>query len=153
MEMDRCVVFLFLVCSVVLCEECVIFDFESDIEDSFTHDEKTCPNLEMWNVGNYRDIELDSPHPKSTQYFYPDVTSSCAVSRQIPMEELGILELNFYFDSKSGGDHLLVTVSTIGSVTVGNIFITPQNPLVRGWRSERVTLTGTGKYMGFVSNE
>ncbi|CAG9565913.1 unnamed protein product [Danaus chrysippus] len=153
--MDRCVVFFFLVFSVVLCEECVIFDFESDIEDSFNHNEDDCPNLKMWNMGNYGDIELDSPNPKSTQYIYPDVMPTCAVSRHIPMEESGILELNFYFDPKSLGDHLSVTVKAIDSIntTVGTLFtIASQNPQI-GWRSERIRVTGTGKYLGFVSNK
>ncbi|CAK1542069.1 unnamed protein product [Leptosia nina] len=148
MSKRRCLLVLLLSHS-VFCDDCHTYDFEKDFEITFHQNQSMCEGRVMWQIGDYSDFNITSPHELSTQFAYPGKSLSCVSSISYPMEGNGVFEVTGYLEPE-GGVELLVLVNEIvpngPDAAVGNIWFT-----AKGWDTRNVTLTGRGKYQGYIT--
>ncbi|KPI98338.1 hypothetical protein RR46_09554 [Papilio xuthus] len=152
----KCVVLILVYSSVVFCDECVSYNFEEDFEDLFTSNEGVCTDMRTWNIGDYRSLAIDSPHPSSSQCILPSDQLSCVSSFRFTMTSGGRVEANVYMVSFSPVDQVSFVVNEIvpggNDAAVGTIVLSSMDPnFVNGWHVLRVTLTGRGTYNAFIT--
>ncbi|CAK1580860.1 unnamed protein product [Parnassius mnemosyne] len=155
MDQKRFILF-FLLCPVVFGKDCVTYSFEENFESLFAKEKGICNAMEMWDIGNYSSIPIDSPHPLSTTFISPNTLLSCVSSFTFLMSAGGVFEVNLFMDPASQTDQISLVVNEVVSggadASVGNTAITPMNPTFEiGWHALRITLSGSGTYEGYVS--
>lgn len=155
--MDARYLVLLLFCSKVTCEDCLTYSLEDGFNNTISNEVGLCIGFSNWIVGTYEEGPIDPPNSFTTKYIYPDINASCASSYFLSLEAAGTVEVNLYIDPHSVTDQVSILINQIvpdgNDAVVGSSFIlASQSNLQRGWRSERVSLTGSGSYVGYVSS-
>lgn len=143
---------LLICCNVVLCQDCVIENFENGIED-FT----ACFTQSKMILREYSSSNMISPHPRSTKFVTPGSTTSsfsCLVSPSYTITRGGTLEVNRYSTSKNSTDITYVdVVMRVGDTTtfVRDYFTPSRSNFVQGWDTFRMVVPGSGTVQAYVS--
>lgn len=155
--MDARYLLLLLFCSKVICEDCLIYSLEDGFNDTLSNEVGLCVGMISWNMGTYEGGPIYPPHPSTTKFMYPNINLSCVSSYHLPLSATGIVEVNLFMEPQSSTDQVSILINQIvpdgNDAVVGNSWIlATQENFVRGWRTERITLTGSGSYQGYVSD-
>ncbi|XP_046966607.1 mucosal addressin cell adhesion molecule 1-like [Vanessa cardui] len=151
--MYRLCVLLLLVCCNVLCDDCVVFNFEDGSFDDFKNDFGVCIGRSMWDLRRYDDLQLEAPHENSTLNVSPTSELSCMSSSVFPITGGGTLDIKLYMEPAAETDQIAVIAfqhEPIG--VVGSIILSPLDPnFTSGWQQLKITLIGSHVYNGFVT--
>ncbi|XP_063830134.1 mucin-12-like [Ostrinia nubilalis] len=146
-------VLIFVSC--VLCENCVIYNFEDDLANNFTSHE-VC-NQQPWERKLYPSGEVNSPHIKSTAFITPSTVLSCMTSSLFAMHKDGVFEFNVYTSLTLDTDFVKVIVyqkEIDGPDTIVGI---SETNLVAGsyknsdWTTLKVKLLGSESFNGYFT--
>ncbi|XP_064073074.1 uncharacterized protein LOC135193636 [Vanessa tameamea] len=148
----HCVLLLLAVCN-VLCDNCVVFNFENDSFHDFTNDFGVCVGRSMWDLRQYDDLPMDAPHENSTFYIAPTSEVSCMSSLIFPITGGGTLDVKLYMEPAAESDQItILAFQHEPKGVVGNLILSAMDPnFTRGWQHLKVTLIGSGVYNGFVT--
>lgn len=143
-----CFLLLFITYEVI-CDDCVVFNFEDNYNETFTNSGGLCNAASvMWNLNQYSSSTIDPPHESSTSFIYPATASlsSCVTSHPFTVEAGGTFDAMLYVEPVLGTD--LVTIFLLENSDTG--FVThvtwqfTSNNQERGWVSRSTTLTTNG---------
>lgn len=133
----------------VICDDCVVFNFENNYNEIFTNSGGLCNQASsMWNLNQYSSSTIDPPHESSTSFISPATVTptSCVTSHMFTVEAGGTFDIVLYVEPILGTD--LVTIFLLENSDTGFVtHVTWQFMLSnqeRGWVSRRVTLTTNG---------
>ncbi|XP_046966605.1 uncharacterized protein PB18E9.04c-like isoform X2 [Vanessa cardui] len=144
---------LLLVCCNVLCDDCVVFNFEDDSLDDFTNDFGVCVGRSMWDLRRYDDLPLDAPHENSTIYISPESELSCMSSTTFPITEGGTLDIKLYMEPTANSDQIIILVfqsEPLGVIT-SYVLSAMDSSLTRGWQVVKLPVGGPSVYDGFIT--
>ncbi|XP_028161096.1 uncharacterized protein LOC114353333 isoform X3 [Ostrinia furnacalis] len=146
-------VLIFVSC--VLCENCVIYDFEDDLANNFTSHE-VC-NQQPWERKLYPSGEVNSPHIKSTAFITPSTVLSCMTSSLFAMHKDGVFEFNVYTSLTLDTDFVKVIVYQKEMDGPDTIVGISETNLVAGsyknsaWTTLKVKLLGSESFNGYFT--
>lgn len=149
--MYRYCLYLFLVFTSVICQDCVTEDFEDGV-DHFTNS-GVCQDFFTWKIEEYSSMGVEGPHSKSTKFILAESGMRCISSHKFTMTAGGSLEVNVYYHQVSIFDQLTVRVfkSIVGEddILIGTgIYISNSVP---AWDTIRMNINGYGSFEGYVS--
>lgn len=149
-------VLILTICSIAICDECVVYDFEQGFENMFNNNTSLCTGMIMWSVGNYENLGIASPHTNSTKYMYPRTTLSCSSSFIFQVTSSGVVEVNIFMEPESPSDQITIFMHRVipnsNHPVVGSFMtIASGSNFVPGWRTAAIVLSGSNSYDAYVS--
>lgn len=147
---------LLFIISAVVCENCVTYDFGTNFQNTFNHGTSICNGMASWELRNYSESNVESPHSDSDSFISPGENLSCVSSYTFEMRSTGVLEVHVYMESVSQRDQIVVLTNEINDdgvdAVTGSFMLTPLNVnYVDGWHVLRINLIGSGNFNGYVS--
>lgn len=147
--------FVLLIFSSANCDQCITYNFEKDFDTLFSSELSACASvMNSWTLNDYKSLELESPHPRSTMFLSPKASQSCVSSFHFPMLG-GTLEINVYMENVQDFDFInILIMSASGGVYGQKVYNTAAENFKLGWNNLRITPNGiTGVTNVYVSSE
>lgn len=137
---------LFLFINHVICEDCVIVDFQNRFGPGSLTNALTCSGRSGFIYSRYIDRNMMSPHPSSTTFIEPQHTVSCIRSgSNFVIRGGGILEVNGW---RYGGMPLFARVFAQNNTQIVWANLGRWNTL---WQPTRIIIPGSVSFNGYVS--
>lgn len=142
--------FVLLIFSSANCDQCITYNFEKDFDTLFSSELSACASvMNSWTLNDYKSLELESPHPRSTMFLSPKASQSCVSSFTFPMVN-GTLEINVYMENVQASDFINTLVMDSSGMLDNKLYNTGAINFKPGWNNLKIT---TGVTNGYVSSE
>ncbi|XP_052758724.1 mucin-22-like [Galleria mellonella] len=149
---------ILLTSSYAYCDECYVDSFE-DISSTLASNVGVCSGLPAWNYGKYSQINIESQHENSLSFISPPSVSigfACVLTPTFRMAAAGVLQFNVFSQITISTDLITIVAyegesGTTDRNIVGQVSISSNAGLNRGWNIINVTLDGSESFNGYVS--
>ncbi|XP_035447393.2 uncharacterized protein LOC118274121 [Spodoptera frugiperda] len=130
--------------SYVVSDSCVTYNFEENFDILLS-----CSNLHPWILGEYSNLNLNSPNERSTKFITPLPNPSCWSSFPFIMSQNGRIEIKIYMDSENGGANLNIIIFNDSDGSAAGFG--SANSGIKGWQTINVQLMISTNIKGYIS--